>query len=224
MASAQTRLWTVLEKWSSTLFILAGILFLLGTVFFWLEDFVGPTGFRMAGWPQFGAFSATYLGIDDPAWLHGLVLMIALIPALLGLLGLSPRLSERAPRAATASAWIASLALAAVVVTLVWSGAVGLSVVASLPPDSGALLTLGLFMLGFVSFGLASLWTGVHERTTGVLLVGHPPLLMGAFVTDNWVSAGLGTLVAAVLLGIGYVHAAADASRDSRATSATAPQ
>lgn len=123
-----------LSNWSPRLFTLAGILFLVGTGFFWLEDFVGPTGFRMAGWDQLGAFSTSYLGVDDPEWLHGLVLMIELIPGLLGLLGLYPRLSERVPRAAKASAWVASLALAAVVVNLAWSVAVGLSVAATLPP------------------------------------------------------------------------------------------
>jgi hypothetical protein len=223
MVKTQAVSWNFLEKWSSTLFTLAGILFLIGTGFFWLEDFVGPTGFRMAGWNQFGAFSASYLGINDPEWLHGLILMIELIPASLGLLGLYPRLSDRAPRAAQASAWIATLAFAAVVINLAWSVAVGLSLVASMPPDSVGLLTLVLFMLGFVSFGLASLRTGVHERTTGVLLVGYPPFLMGAFVTDSWVSAGLGMVIAAVLLSIGYVHTPDNASRDPPATSATAP-
>lgn len=204
MTSDTTSRLDALSNWSSTLFTLAGILFLLGTAFFWLEDFVGPTGFRTGGWNQFGAFSTSYLGIDDPEWLHGLVLMIELIPALLGLLGLYPRLSERAPRAATASAWVATLALAAVVVNLAWSVTVGLSVAGSMPPDSVGLLTLVLILLGFVLFGLTSLRTDVHEPTNGVLLVGYAPILMGTFVTDNWVSAGLGVVIAAVLLGIGY--------------------
>lgn len=193
-----------LSNRSSTMFTLAGILVLVGTGFFWLEDFVGPTGFRMAGWNQFGAFSTSYLGIDNPEWLHGLILMIELIPALFGLLGLYLRLSERAPRAAKASAWVAGLALAMVVVNLAWSVAVGLSIAASMPPDPIALLTLVLILLGFVSFGLVSLRTEIHERTTGVLLVGYAPILMGAFMTDNWVSAGLGVVIAAVLIGIGY--------------------
>lgn len=161
----------------------------------------------MAGWNQFGAFSTSYLGIDNPEWLHGLVLMIALVPALSGLLGLYPRLSERAPRAAKASAWVATLALTLVVVNLAWSVAVGFSVAASMPPDSVGLLTLVLVLVGFVSFGLATLRTDIHERTTGVLLLGYAPILMGAFVTDNWVSAGLGVVIATVLFGIGYTTA-----------------
>lgn len=206
MTSSSTNRLDALSKRSSTLFTLAGILTLVGTGFFWLEDFVGPTGFRMAGWSQFGAFSASYLDIDDPEWLHGLVLMTEWIPALLGLLALYPRLSERAPRAAKASAGIVTFGLTAVVVNLGWAVAVGLSVAASMPPDSVGLLTMVPVLFGFVSFGLASLRTGGYERMTGVLLVAYTPLFVVALTSDNWVSAGLGVAIAAVLLGIGYSH------------------
>lgn len=63
-----------------------------------------------------------------------------------------------------------------------------------------------LVLIGFVLIALAPLWTDVYERTTGVLLVGHAPLAVGAMLTDNWVSAGLGATIATVLLGIGYSH------------------
>lgn len=160
----------------------------------------------------------------DQAWAVGLVLVgVAVVAATLGLLGLYPRINDTAPVLAKAGALFsviggtAALALpAGVAVILAADVAVG----PNLRLLKGAFMTLALLMaggysLGFSSFGIGSLRTGVPSRTVGRLLVvggvvlfvpvvGHLLRLGFEIGLPPWVALLMLGLSAVLTLSVGY--------------------
>lgn len=153
----------------------------------------------------------------DRAWAVGLVLVgVAVVAATLGLLGLYPRINDTAPVLAKTGALFSviggttALAILAGVAIILAAGVV---VGPNLQLLKGAFMTLALMMaggfsLGFSSFGLGSLRTGVLSRTVGRLLViGGVVLLVP--VVGHLLRLGFGTglppWVAFLMLGLGAI-------------------
>lgn len=182
---------------TATLFLVAGLLFIVFAAFHGVEaflhraapkDIVGPAGFAFA---------------------------------FVGMLGLYPDLAGRSPWLSRIGAIFALLGAAAAAVTSVWH--VGLWVLpASMPPFVAAVsigMVLGQFP-GYVSFGLASLRTDIHPRTVGLLLVAVPTVLAVMIVTvaTGYATSGsavvLGSVQALIHLAIGFSIRTAGASSD----------
>lgn len=157
-----------LERQSAPAFLLTGVL-VLGSL-------VAPLGL--------GA-------LTERSWVAGLVLVGLAVPtASVGLLGLYPRVNDRAPRSALAGAGAAAVAgvaalglLALVGAALGSEAAVGRSV----SRDAFALLGLSMaggFALGFLLFGVATWRTDTPSRTVGGLLTAGGVALLVPVVVE----------------------------------------
>jgi hypothetical protein len=144
-------LWNSLEKWSATLFLVAGgvlVVFaaLLGVEAFtdrtFPTDIFGPGGFAIA---------------------------------FVGLLGLYPRLADESPWLARVGAVTGPIAAVGAAVTSVWYMGVAMGMFPGDPaPAYIGVFFIGIFigfLLEFPSFALATLRTDVHSRTLGFLLL-----------------------------------------------------
>lgn len=156
MRNTDSRVWNALESWSSTAFLLAGGLLLLFVVLSGLGAFTDALG-------EGAVVGAAVVG----SGLFGLIL------AVIGLLGLYPRLSESAPRLSRGGLGSLALALTGIFVVIGTLAVVGPpeapgDVPSFVPPifiSSGVLI-----MLGYVLFAAASIRTETPSRRIGLLL------------------------------------------------------
>lgn len=156
MRDTDSRAWNALESWSSTAFLIAGGLLFLFVVFSGLSAFTNVLG-------EGAVVGAAVVG----SGLFGLIL------AVMGLLGLYPRLCESAPRLSRGGLGALALALTGILVvigTLAVGGppeAPG-DVPSFVPPvfiSSGILI-----IFGYVLFAVASIRTNTPSRRIGLLL------------------------------------------------------
>lgn len=188
-----TAWWDSLERWSATLFLVAGVLLvifgaLLGVEAFTErsapEDIFGPPGYAIA---------------------------------FVGLLGLYPTLADRSRLLARAGAVIAAVAVAGwmAITVLAFFELAGV-----LPPveelgalGAAALAPTGLGMiLGYPLFSIASLWSGAHSRALGLLLFAPTVIFVVVFavvaplgVAESWGPFVAGSAQAVAHLAIGFV-------------------
>lgn len=181
-----------IEGRSGTLFLLAGVMFILFAAMWGIESFLNRSAPKNIFGPAGFAF------------------------AFVGMLGLYQSLANRSRRLAQLGA------IAAIVGAVGAAGNsvsyIGWWVLPAVVPDPNTTavvggmvggMVLGQF-LGYTSFGVASLRAGVHSRTVGLLLVGVPAVLavMIGTVATGYAGSGsatvLGSLQALLHLAIGY--------------------
>jgi hypothetical protein len=156
MGNTDSRAWNALESWSSTAFLIAGGLLLLFVVLSGLGAFTNVLG-------EGAVVGAAVVG----SGLFGLIL------AVVGLLGLYPRLSESAPRLSRGGLGALAVALTGILVVIGTLAIVGPpeapgDVPSFVPPifiSSGILI-----MLGYALFAVASIRTNTPSRRIGLLL------------------------------------------------------
>lgn len=203
------KLWNLLQKWSATAFLVGGGLLVLDAAIVVANIVTGAEHWLLLGQAFVGA-----------GW----------TAALIGLLGLYPRLAARSRWLSRAGAVFAvigavTFAIMAVAVLVYYAGI----------PD-GEYDAISLFflpgvligsVLGFVSFSVASLRTGVHSRTIGFLLL-VPPILVVAnilrFVAGmESASITLGIVLgdALAMLALGYILRPRPEPTDRTETSVT---
>lgn len=191
-ATGTTR-WESLERWSATAFLVGGLILVLDAALVMANIVTGAEHWLLLGQAFVGAGWAA---------------------ALIGLLGLYPGLADRNRWLSRAGAVFAvigvvTFAIMAVAVLVYYAGI----------PDGEYDAVSWFFLpgvligsvLGFASFGVASLRTGVHSRTIGILLL-VPPVLVATnvlrFVVGlEAVAITLGIVIgdALAMLAIGYV-------------------
>lgn len=184
--------WASLENHSSTLFLGAGVLFVIAAA----NNAV--------------VFSAPEY---DPSTVSGPLLLLGLLAALLGMLGTYPRLRDPLPRLARAGALAATVTVLAVLVLLVWGIGAQLDLLPELS-DAVAIGSLLLMIVSFTLFGVSVLRTDVVDRTVGLLLLAEAVALVAVFAvpvlvvegdpSDSW-TVGIEAVQALLLLGVGYV-------------------
>lgn len=196
-----TRQWKPFEGRSDSAFVLAGALVLLSLVV--------PVGLEV---------------FTEMAWAAGIVLIgLAVLSVSIGLAGLYPQVTNRAPRLALAGvgaavvAGIAALGLIALVgVALVGEVASGLSLSEPMSVFTALILSMTSgFAVGFLLFGIASWKSGTPSRTVaGLLIVGGVALLapvgveLSGLVFDTetpvWLLLSVLGLIALDILAIGH--------------------
>jgi hypothetical protein len=188
LTSTKDRMASV-EPWSSTLFLLAGALFLIAAVNNSLQIFID--GY-------------------DPAAISVPFLLIGLVAAFIGISGLYSRLREQSPTLAGLGLGVIVLALVGVTVLLIWAIA-NYSGIASEPAPPVALGTLAMMILGFVLAGITVLRTEAYPRLVGLLLITEAVALIFVFAgpalfqgdPPQWFGGVIEGFQALVLLGIG---------------------
>ena len=149
------RFWQTFERWSATAFFVAGGLQLASPTHVVLELF---------------------MDIPLPSWIVALFILPGLMATLVGLLGLYPRLIDRAPRLALAGGVMAGITGTILMMIFGWIlGGALLSVVSEIAigtPPGVLFSTFTLTMtLGFVFFGVATLRSPGFARSFGLLLL-----------------------------------------------------
>lgn len=198
MAGSSTTPLETLERWSPTAFLVAGVLLVAFAASVGLEVFMGVSG------PQ--AF------VSIPGFLA----------ALIGLLGLYPKLAEQSPRLARASVVVVALALVGFFVNFTWVVALTAmnGIDAGTPPEPVILLTVLLTILGFILFGVTGLRANTLSRTGGLLLLAPPAvfavMVAGAIAgyTPGWSTFAIAAMQAVAHLAIGLVLRNADMPTD----------
>lgn len=198
MVNSDTVLWESLEKRSSGLFLLAGVLLFGYAVSKAIYTFTDVT--------PVGAFDVTYGGIG-------------LLVTVFGLLSLYPRLRDSAPWlslggiAATLISGILDIALLLQLATMTLQ----MGRIPDIPADAPAWTVFALFVvfitifLGFLLFGVASLRTGIFSQRVSVLLLVPAAGWFGLMVANIVLPSGqyLGLLayapISVALLSIGYL-------------------
>lgn len=182
------------EQWSSTAFLIAGFLWLLDTVLLGVEL---VTAISILG---------------TPGAINGVLYISGTVIAIVGLLGLFPRLAGHTPRLARISATLVAVASVAITSFLIWF-IIDTPLKLHSPPEVLFLLGILVATLGFLLFGIASVKTEVPSRTVGYLVLGIPATLLGGILlvyvgyggnSPDWTSPAIGVLMAAFLLAIGY--------------------
>lgn len=207
-ATATTR-WESVEKWSVTAFLVAGGLFLLNTVY-----------------EGIGRFTALW----EVGFLGAVFYLSALVGMLIGLLGLYPRLADRTPKLARASAAVAAVAAVSTIALLLWASITQL-LNQAFPPGILLFATVALIVLGVLLFCAATLRTGVPSRTVGALLLvfvvawfGGLGAAIGVYGgnSPDWLAVFLNGASFVVLLAIGY-HLRTESVSVDRTESAPGP-
>lgn len=187
MAEAHTVLYKSLQRWSSTLFLAAGVLFVGHAAVRGVEAFTtmptpvdvfGPTGY---------------------------------VVALLGLLGLYPALAKRTPRISRIAAVIAVILIPGWVLVAGWNfgEAAGL-----LPPQTTIVPGVFFFvlivstLLLYLLFGVASLRAESHKRSLGILLLTPATLLVLLLVGGAFLSIAPETGGVIIGSGLAICHGA----------------
>ena len=129
MQTRNNRVWFSLEKWSSTVFLVAGVLVLISTVATGIEWLTNATGLT-----------------DGPL---GVAAFIGMVVSYVGLLGLYPRLAEEDSRLSRVSVSLLFVPVAVIIADLV-SIVLGFGPPFGLTVASAAFL---LFALGIALFG-----------------------------------------------------------------------
>lgn len=184
--------WDSIEQLSARLFLVAGGLFLINAIHEVIERYMGYLEFEF----------------------NFVLFVSAFVITLVGLLGFYRQLADRTPRLARASAVVAVVAGAGLVVLLVWAS---ITTVLNQPMPPGVLLILALagVVLGILLFTAASLRTHIPSRTVSRLLLGFVLAwavgIVGGIVAfgidgaPDWFAPALGSMSSVLLLGIGYV-------------------
>lgn len=146
MVGVSTKTWALLEKWTAGIFLLSGLLLLIGTVVVGLQLVTGDPTFLKNPFEL-----APYLGF---------------IVSYFGLLGLYPRLSGHIPFAKISLL----LLLLPVMVMLIYiaSAVIGTELPFAGTVSIGAFL---LFALGIAQFGIGSYQTDTPARGVGISLL-----------------------------------------------------
>lgn len=195
--------WGSLERWSATLFLIAGGVLVVHAITHGLEAFAGIE------YPMHHEF---------PFGIAGMTL------GFIALLGLYPKLVDRMPKLARAGAAVAVLGG---VGWLVMGLALFAEEVGAEPP--AAIEAVGLVMivgviLGYLAFGVASLRTDIVSRTTGLVLL-TPVVVM--IVNLGIATAGYGSLTGQFVVATGFAlaHLAIGATlkTEARLTGRTEP-
>lgn len=196
MVGASTERREELARWSAAAFVTAGLFRIVNMVLSNLGTFVDAT---------------------SPEWALDLTLHVAFLAALAGVLALSPRMADRAPRLTRAGVVVVLVAAATQIVTGVAEYVIG----AEQPPEPfGVLVALSLVLapLGFLLFGAVSLRTRVPSRPVGALLlvvfVSYLVLFGGVALENEVLFRVTGVLFALATLGVGYCLRAASAPSD----------
>lgn len=178
LSSAQ---WSTLEEWSPTIYFVAGLVLVVYVSLLGYQAFVDPTV----------TFHDNEAGIVGP---------VGFAIGFLGLLGLTPALSEGRPRLAKAGGILAGLAVLGWTMIAI-SGIAG-QVGVELPTAIEALGFLGMLgmVVGYAVFGIGILMSNISSRILGTLLLA-PPALFVLLVIGN-VATG-GTAIGAVLISSG---------------------
>lgn len=163
-----------------------------------------------------------FLDTGYPMVRDGIVRPVGYVVGFVAVLGLYPSLSDRSPKLARVGAIFTSLGAVGWFVSGFVGSSRGLAAHLGMDPPAwlgvfGLLIMLG-FVVGFPSFGVASLRTGVFSRTVGLVLLA-PILVMGAnvaFVTGEFVDTAVARFVvstgdALIVLALGVVLRTGDA-------------
>lgn len=148
-----------LEQWSGRAFVIGGLLMVVDAAFVAVTIVTGAEPFLVLG----QAFVGT-------AW----------AVALIGLLGLYPGLADWSRWLSRVGAVFAAIGVVVFAVMAVASLVYYAGIPTGEYSDIGQFFIPGVLIgsvLGFVSFSIASLWTGIHSRTVGILLL-VPPILV----------------------------------------------
>lgn len=196
MHIAPTRAWRAFERWSTEAFLLAGVLLLASPAHIGLELF---------------------MNVPLPSWMVASFILPGLTATLVGLVGLYPRIADRAPRMASVGGLFTALAGTTLVVLFGWilgdnvlTEASGMAI--GSPPDAAFLVLAVTMTLAFVSFGTASLRVAVPSRPVGALLLSFAlpwfvslaatPVYGSAF--PRWLTLAIYGPIPAVMLATGY--------------------
>lgn len=216
MSTRTERLWESLEKWTATVFLVAGGLWFVSLALMLLGAVLGTS---MQGPSSIPGFAGAVLSF-------------------VGLLGLYPRLADRMPRLARVGVVLLLFPIAFSFVLLVWH--VPMLFTSKIPSllvflPSPALIYGALFFLsavGITIFGLAGIRTGtLPERVGGLVLVVAAAwfLILGAaFVytsgpIPDWVTNVQAFMFAVSMTGIGYLLRIESETSDRAGQAADAP-
>jgi hypothetical protein len=194
---ATTTLWRPLEQRTKTVFLVAGVILLGYAVSKAIYTFTDVTAI--------GAFDVTFGGTG-------------LLVAMVGLLGLYPRLRDGAPRLSFAGVAATVIGAVGTLAVLGWVASATLlrEGYPAIPEEAPAWTVAALFIvfitlaLGFLLFGATSLRTDVFSQTIGRLLVVPGLAWIGLIVSNLFLPPGqyLGLLayvpISLALLAIGY--------------------
>lgn len=189
MGRVSRRVLESLEKWSAVIFLLAGILLLIGAIVIGLQLLTGDPSF-----------------LKDP---FELAPPLGFVISYLGLLGLYPRLADPSPRLAKVSV---GLLLLPVLVLLIYVITTPLGVTI---PYGGTIATVSfvLFALGIALFGIGSYQTPVLSSPIGLSLLAISATwfvvvgegLLNGFPVTQSVLFGTIVIQTGALLAIGYL-------------------
>jgi hypothetical protein len=203
MVSVSTQHLEPLERWSATLLLAAGVVWVLEALSMGLRLF-------------------------DVVVVPNVVIVVTALPAtllvLLAVMGFYPELAEHRPWLALAAVGLAAVALVAFAVQLVWL----LGAIFAGAPNPHQLVLVGSLLVLVVSialFAAGSVVVGVPSRTVGVLLAAFMAVwvvwLVDFFagVVPDGPSIVFHVLFAALTLAAGYAHRTGAAPLDSGGSS-----
>lgn len=190
MSQRATSGWKSLERWSSTLFLIAGTMFILSAVITLIDIAVGAEQFRL----QWGQVTV------GAGWMAGLV----------GLLGLYPSLAITDRRLVRIGALLTAIGLIGYVIMTVGILAIIAGVPeADLTPLEPVFLPLMLLgsVLTFPLFGVAILRSDVYPRTVGFLLLAQTIVFVINALTPTPATFVFFVVIGLVLIntGVGYL-------------------
>lgn len=196
MRAEDGALWRILESWSSTAFLIAAVLLFVFVVLTGVTAFTNLLGHV----PMIGA---ALVGSG----------LLGLVVAVVGVLGLYPRLREPAPWLSRAALGALGGALTGVIVVIGTIAVVG-------PPEAPGdvpsfvppifIISGLLIMLGIASIAAASIRTRVPSRRVGILLVVPVAVLLWhyaalpVFGSQPLLDVLDYTIISAAFLTIGY--------------------
>lgn len=189
-----------LEHWSSVAFVIAGV-FLFGDA-------------ALQALERFAAMST-------PGVLRGVLMLSGILAAIVGLLGVYPRLAHESRRLARAGVLVTAVACVTFSVVWVWWIVGNLLPTVSEPTPVINMLAVVTMVLGFLLFGIASLRADVPSRSVGILLlaivgvfVGMVVVLIGRIDLPSWSIVAVLGVLAVIMLTIGYLLRASSPASD----------
>lgn len=155
----------VLERWSPTLFLVAGAILVVYAAFHGMEAF---------------------LDMDYAMVRDGIIRPVGYILGFVAVLGLYPKLAGRSPKLASLGAILTALAVVGWFVSGFLGPTRGLAMHLGVETPGwinafGILIALG-FLVGLPAFGIASLRAKVYPKTVGLLLLAPILVMVANFV------------------------------------------